>query len=251
LTVELGENILMAKYTRKGIRAAMSDNRVFTDEELKEMGTRTLDLVLEAIDNNEREKAKELANRMYKEFNYLHDGYMFWVTGLLSHIYRNYGIDAVEEAEREAHTIEGKTVFKPSGKTDFRSRVEEMAKGLRGHLQPITIEEDDEKVTLTMKPCGSGERIIQKGGYDPEVGLAKVKEPHPITWGMKDFPIYCVHCPVMEMLAIEGTGDFGPVHYVFEPMKLGSCHFAFYKDPADIPEELYKRIGKEKPVSKK
>ncbi len=245
------ENILTAKKNKKGVKAAMSDNRIFTDEELKEMGTRTLDRVQEAIDANDREKARELAKRMYEEFNYLHDGYMVWVTGLLSYIYRKYGIDALEEAEREAHTIEGKTVFKPSGKTDFRSRVEEMAKGLRGHLQHITIEEDDEKVTLTMKPCGSGERIIQKGLYDPEVGLAKVKEPHRVTWGMKDFPIYCVHCPVMEMLAIENTGNFGPVHLVYEPMKLGECHFAFYKDPADIPEELYDRLEKKKPVIKK
>jgi hypothetical protein len=99
-----------------------------------------------------------------------------------------------------------------------------------------------------MKPCGSGERIIQKGCY--EAGLARVKERHPITWGMKDFPIYCVHCPVMELLAIEGTGDFGPVHLVHEPMTMGSCHFAFYKDPANIPEEYYERIGKTKPVRK-
>ena len=233
------------------MKTAMSDNRVFTDEELKEMGTRTLDQVLEAIDLNDKEKAKELASRMYQEFNYLHDGYMIWVTGLLSYIYRTQGIEALEEAEREAHTIEARTVFKPSGKTDFRSRVEEMAKGLRGHLQPIDIKEDEEKVTLTMKPCGSGERIIQKGGYDPEVGLARVEGPHRITWGMKDFPIYCVHCPIMETLAIEGTGDFGPVHLVYEPMKLGSCHFAFYKDPADIPEEFYERLGKKKPAAKK
>ena len=229
----------------------MNDKRVFTDEELKEMGMRTLDLVLEAIDTNDKEKAKELANRMYEEFTHLHDGYMFWVTGLQSYIYRNNGIDAVEEAEREAHTIEAKTVFKPSEKTDFRSRVEEMAMGLRGHLQPITIEEDDEKVTLSMKPCGGGERIIRKGGYDPEVGLSRVKEPHPITWGMKDFPIYCVHSPVMEMLAIENTGNFGPVHFVSDPMSMKSCHFALYKDPTDIPDEFYTRIGKEKPVEKK
>lgn len=214
------------------------------------MGAHTLDLVLEAIDINDEEKAKELANRMYGEFNHLHDGYMIWVTGLLSYIYRRYGIDTVEEAEREAHTIEAKTVFKPSEKTDFRSRVEDVSKGLRGHLQPITIEEDDKKVTLTMKPCGSGERIIQKGGYDPEVGLAGVTEPHRITWGMKDFPIYCVHCPVMETPAIEQTGDFGPVHFVFGPMNLGSCHFVFYKDPADIPEELYSRLGKKNPLRK-
>ncbi len=225
----------------------MSKKRVFTDEELKEMGARTLDLVMEAIDAGDKEKAKELAARMYREFNYLHDGYMFWVSGLLTHIYKNYGLDAVEAAEREAHTIEARVVFKPPEKTDFRFRVEHMVGNLRGHLQPIDIVEDDEKVSITMKPCGSGERIIQKGGYEPEAGLATVKEPHRITWGMKDFPIYCVHCPVMEMLDIENTGNFGSVHFVKQPIYNESCRFVFYKDPADIPEELYTRIDKKKP----
>jgi hypothetical protein len=226
----------------------MNSKRVFTDKELKEMGTRTLDLVMEAIDAGDKEKAKELANRMLREFNYLHDGYMFWVSGLLTYIYNNYGTDALEEAEREAHTIEARVVFKPPEKTDFRSRVEHLVSGLRGHLQPIAIEEDDEKVSITMKPCGSGERIIQKGGYEPETGLATVKEPHRITWGMEDFPIYCVHCPVMEMLNIENTGNFGSVHIVTEPIYNESCKFTFYKNPADIPPELYTRIGKNKPA---
>lgn len=223
----------------------MNSKRVFTDQELKDMGTRTLDLVLEAINAGNKEKAKDLAKRMYREFNYLHDGYMFWVTGLLTHIYKNYGIDAVEKAEREAHTIEAKIVFKPPEKTDFRSRVEHLAGGLRGHLQPITIREDDEKVCITMKPCGSGERIIQKGGY--EAGLAKVKESHRITWGQKDFPIYCVHCPVMEMLDIENTGNFGSAHIISDPIGKESCQFVFYKNPADIPAKFYTRIGKKKP----
>jgi hypothetical protein len=230
------------------VEAAMTKNRVFTDRELKEMGTRTLDLVLEAIESGNKERARELAQRMYREFNHLHDGYMFWVTGLQTYIYKNYGIDALEEAEREAHTIEAKTVFRPSEETDFRSRVEHLVGGFRGHLQPIRVEEDDEKVSITMEPCGSGERIIQKGGYDPATGLARVKEPHRITWGMKDFPIYCVHCPVMEILEIERTGDFGSVHVVTEPIHQGSCHWIFYKDPARIPEELYVRIGKKRPA---
>ena len=148
---------------------------------------------------------------------------------------------------REAHTIEAKTVFIPPEETDLRSLVEYAAKAFRGHLQPLTIEEDDEKIVVTMKPCGSGERIIQKGGYSPEAGLARVKDPHPITWGMKDFPIYCVHCPVMEMLTIESTGDFGSVHMVYEPIPLGACHFAFYKDPNNIPQEFYDRLGKKRP----
>ncbi len=225
----------------------MSAKKIFTDQELKDMGTRTLDLVLEAIDAGDKEKAKELAYRMYKEFNYLHDGYMFWVTGLQTYIFNKHGIDALEEAEREAHTIEARVVFKPPEKTDIRSRVEHLASGLRGHLQPITIKEDGEKISLTMQPCGSGERIIQKGGY--EAGLARVKNPHPITWGMKDFPIYCVHCPVMEMLEMESTGNFGAVHIVSEPIYQGACQFVFYKDPTAIPEEFYSRIGKKRPAA--
>jgi hypothetical protein len=223
----------------------MSRERVFTDEELKAMQTKTLDLLQEAIKSGDRERAAELAQRMYEEFNYLHDGYMIWISGLLTHIYQNYGIDAVEKAEREAHTIEARTVFKPLEKTDLRSRVEHAAKAMRGHLQPLVIEEDDEKITITMKPCGSGERIMELGGY--EAGLAKVKDPHPITWGMKDFPIYCVHCPVIELLTVEGAGKLDSVRLVSEPMRHGFCHFAFYKDPSEIPERFYERIGKKKP----
>jgi hypothetical protein len=225
----------------------MDNKRIFTDRELQEMGKRTLDLVLEAIEAGNKERAKELAIRMKQEFNYLHDGYMFWVTGLQSYIYKKCGIDAVEEAEREAHTIEARAVFKPPEKTDIRSLVEHLASGLRGHMQPIKIVEDDTTISLTMQPCGSGERIIQKDGYKPEVGLLKVTEPHHITWGMKDFPLYCVHCPVMEALQIEHTGNLGAVHLVTEPIYQGACQFVFYKNPADIPEEYYTRIGKKKP----
>jgi hypothetical protein len=225
----------------------MNSNRVFTDKELEEMGTRTLDLVVEAIDAGDKEKAKDLAKRMYQEFNHLHDGYMTWVTALLTFIYNNYGVDVLEKAEREAHTREAKFVFKSEGNPNFRERVQALAGGFRGHLQPITIAEDDEKVTITMKPCGSGKRIIDMGGYEPEIGLAKVKEAHRITYGMKDFPIYCVHCPVMEMLDIERTGDFGSVHIVSDPIGQEHCQFAFYKNNKDIPEESYTRIGKEKP----
>jgi hypothetical protein len=225
----------------------MDNSRIFTDRELQEMGRRTLDLVLEAIESGNKERAKELAIRMKQEFNYLHDGYMFWVTGLQSYIYKKCGIDAVEEAEREAHTIEARAVFKPPEKTDLRYLVEHLASGLRGHMQPIKIVEDDTTISLTMQPCGSGERIIQKDGYKPEVGLLKVKEPHPITWGMKDFPLYCVHCPVMEALQLENTGNFGAVHIVTQPIYQGACQFVFYKNPADIPEEFYARIGKKKP----
>lgn len=224
----------------------MKNNRVFNDTELKEMGRRTLDVLNEAIDNGDKEKAKELSQRMYNEFKHLHDGYFCWVTGLQTYIYNKLGVDALEEAERMAHTIESKIAFIPSGETDFRKRVEETVGGLRGHLQPISVTEDDEKVCITMEPCGSGERLIRMGGY--EKGLDRVKESHRITWGQKDFPLYCVHCPVMEMLDIENTGDFGFCHFISDPIGKEHCQFVFYKDPENIPEEFYTRIGKKKPA---
>ena len=209
------------------------------------MGKRTLDLVIEAIDAGDKEKAKELAQRMYKEFNHLHDGYFTWVTGLQTYIYEKLGVDALEEAERQAHTIESKIAFIPSGETEFRACVKNMVGGLRGHLQPITVAEDDEKVTITMEPCGSGERLIQMGGYEKD--WPGVKEAHNITWGMKDFPLYCVHCPVMEALDIENTGDFLFCHFASDPIGREHCQFVFYKDSASVPEEFYTRIGKTKP----
>jgi hypothetical protein len=227
----------------------MSSKRLFTDAELKEMGRRTLDVLKDAIDAGEKERAKELAERMYDEFKHLHDGYFTWVTGLQTYIYDKLGVDALEEAERQAHTIESKVAWSTSGeKPDFRTAVVGMIMGLHGHLQPIEITEDDEKVCIIMKPCGSGKRLKQMGGY--EKGLGKGREAHNITWQEKDFPLYCVHCPVMEMLDIEKTGDFAFCHFISDPIGKEDCQFVFYKDPANIPEEFYTRIGKQKPARK-
>ena len=52
----------------------------------------------------------------------------------------------------------------------------------------------------------------------------------------------------MEMLQFENTGKLGVVRIVSEPIRDGSCQFVFYKNPADMPEEFYTRIGKKKPI---
>lgn len=228
----------------------MCSNRLFTDQELMTMSAQTQDLIKVAIDAGELEKAKALTDRLYKELSFIHDGYMCWVTGLLTHIYNKYGAKAVEEAERDAHTMEAKIALIPPEKTDFRSLVQHAAKALHGHVnQPMTITEDDEKVIISVDPCGSGGRIMLKGGYEPEVGFAKIKEPSYMTWGMTDLPIYCVHCPVTEMLAMEGPGNLPFVHPVcLDDPKGPSCQYVFYKNAANIPEEYYNRIGKNKPA---
>ena len=228
----------------------MGNNRIFTDEELINLGTQTRDLIKEAIDAGDNEKAKLLTDRMYNELAFIHDGYMCWIAGLLTHIYNKYGGPALEEAEIEAHTLERKISMPPPSKNDFRTVVEHTVAALHGHVHAQTmLTEDDEKVTISVDPCGSGGRIIQMGGYEPENGLAKIAEAASYTWGQSDLPIYCVHCPITEKMSVEGGGTFRSVKDfpVNEP-KGPCCEYHIYKNPDDIPERYYTRIGKKKPA---
>jgi hypothetical protein len=229
----------------------MAENRVFTDEELREMEHRTLDILLEAIDAGDKEKAKKLADRLYKEFQSMHDLYMNWSAALESHIYNNYGVDELQKAVKWA-VGSGMQQFKEEyGKADFRRQVKMLAAGLRGHLQALEIQEDDEKVCIKMVPCGSGQRLFQGGGYEAPRNFAMMKEPHPLTYGQADFPIYCCHAPLQELIWMEWYGY--PVFVTYPVQKMGrdSCWYCIYKDPDKIPEETYRRLGKKKPAARK
>lgn len=225
----------------------MVGERIWTDEQLAEMSKRTIEKVFDAIDAGEKERAKELTQLMYDQFVHLHDGYMCWIAGLLTYLYEKGGVEEVERAERFAHDKEAKLVFLPPERTDFKFMVEKMATELQGHVhQYMTLEEDDEKVVLTNRPCGSGGRLIQMGAYEPAVGMAKIKEPADITFNTTDYPVYCVHCPLFNMNAVDDMGDF--IFLNNPPQKDGSyCQFIFYKDKANIPDEYYTRLGRKNP----
>lgn len=73
-----------------------------------------------------------------------------------------------------------------------------------------------------------------------------VEKPPPLTYGQANMPVYCVHAAVMTMLAMEHD-----VLYWFEEPsdKLGEtpCKFYIYRDPEDVPSELYAKLGKSRP----
>ena len=221
-------------------------NRVFTQEELEEMGKRTVDLLTEAIEAGDKERAKKLASQMYREFSFMHDLYVDWTAGFMDYIYTNYGEDALYQALRK---VIGASIgpMVDVRKVDFRRRVQGLASVLRGHLEAMKVEEDDEKVCITMEPCGSGQRLVQRGAYGPPRNLSRIRKPHPMTWGMSDLPVYCTHSPVLEILAIEQLGY--PANITFPSQKIaeGPCRYCTYKNLEDIPEEVYTRVGKSKP----
>ncbi|MBU2643557.1 hypothetical protein KKI24_02535 [bacterium] len=219
--------------------------RTFTDNELNEMGKLTLDLIHEAIDSNEPEKAKGLCKRMHLEFQFMHDLYRDWVTALMTHIYENHGEEDLYQGMRKAVGTYLKSSVALHQKSSFRERVKLMIAGARGHCQPIEVAEDDEKVILKLKCC-AGVSLLKDGFYGPPHDFTMITKPHLMTFNMTDFPVYCCHAPIQEELAIEWIGEPVYVSMPAEKMALEGCRCLIYKDPQSIPEAIYERVNKKK-----
>jgi hypothetical protein len=225
------------------------NERLFSEEELREMEKRTVDRVKEAIHGNDPERAIQIAERMYNEFVSMHDLYRDWTTAMLSAIGRRFGDDVLQEIMTEgvrAWWLPTRQKF-PEGPEKLRHRIKMFVAGLHGHLQPLQIREDEEKVVIQMRPCGSGGRLVLEGKYDGPDGFLKIRKAQQMTYGRSDFPVYCAHEAPMELVDIERNG--APFVVVDPAATIGKepCSFVIYKDPSKIPARYWERLGKSKP----
>lgn len=224
----------------------MSQERVFTEEELAEMGTRTVDLIERAIDLGDYEKAKELSRRMYQDAVDMQDNYVDWVAALLSFIGRQYGDDTIYQALEESigqRVLLSVDIF---DQADFRQRVEMVTVGLRRHCQPIEIKEDEEKIVFKMKPCGTGGRQILAGKYESPLNLLKVKKPQPMTCWKEDLPVYCCHAHFVASSPVAQGRTPPLVEIVSDKPGEEPCEILVYKDPQAVPTEVYAKAGMER-----
>jgi hypothetical protein len=235
----------------------MAGDRIFTEEELEEFSKDFMGLAMEALEKGDVEKAKYWIRRQDATKDILHDLYLHWTTALLSYIYDNWGEDAAVRAVRDTAT---------RGQSGFSLQMVKIkeqimaATGTKGWVQLVvdlwrqhsmypgtTVEEDEEKIILTMKQCGSGGRLINMGAYEGPLGYRKLKKAGPHTWGEENLPIYCTHCAwVHEIVPLfhEGEGAQFWVHATPFPKKPGDpCVLHIYKDPKNIPDKYYERIG--------
>jgi hypothetical protein len=219
--------------------------RILNNDEIAEMEKRTVDRLVETIERGDTDGAKRLARRMYNEFLSMHDLYRNWSTAMLSVIGRRFGDKALEEV-MEASV---KAWWLPNLEKmpdDLRARVKMFTAGLRGHLQPLHIEEDDEKIVIQMMPCGSGGRLVLEGKYEGPDAFLTIKGKQFLTFGRDDFPVYCAHEPAMERQDILANG--APFVVVEPAQELGKqhCDFIIYKDRSKVPAKYYERVGMKK-----
>lgn len=232
--------------------------RWFGDGELEEMSRPTMDRAIEAMDAGDLDTARQLCEAMKHEWLMLHDLMAESVLGLISYVQDREGDEGVADAWRFSMERGWRRHVGAIDSLDRRAVVELLAatwrahsaSGVGDHPGAFAITEDDEKVTFTMNPCGSGQRLVRRGLYE-QGGYGRTRSAHDWSYGREGFPLYCTHCSFMnEALPIQWSGfpvypSDPPDDYDRDP-----CTWYWYKDKADIPERHWGRHGAVKPRSR-
>jgi hypothetical protein len=124
-----------------------------------------------------------------------------------------------------------------------------------GRQGDIELIEEPTRVGFRFAPCGSGGRSldarISEGtprAGEP-YGFAVTTEPHDWAWNTVGICSYCVHCcQLNEVMPIDRLGF--PTRVIDAPTwtpdaAQTSCTWWVYRDPADIPDDVYRRVGRD------
>jgi hypothetical protein len=219
------------------------------DEDVRSMTTPLWDEVKQAMADGDLEWAASLLDQAVERWRSLQDYSINWITSLLSFIGRELGEDAVEQALRRF----GDEFIRARRDTGVdwaalpaAARAKAVARSMVANFSECEVTEDDEKITLSFR-CGSGGHLIDEGRYDGDDGYLILRERAARTFERDELPVYCAHCSVNnQMQAVEWTGR--PMTVEAPPTESGGrCVHHVYRDMDAIPDEVYRRIGKEKP----
>lgn len=163
----------------------------------------------------------------------MHDLLRDWHSALLSEVYRLWGPDALAELYVRTSSLladfrAGDLARSP------RERLPVWLRLLKGHFSSLSVEETDDTLVIVQDPCGTCGRQLEDGRYDGPGALAVVTEPHEITWGRGDTPIYRTHVPVWHVRVPRAEiGVPWPVNQCPAGLAAGPCRIVLYKDPLD------------------
>ena len=201
----------------------------------------------QAIDEGDLALAQDQLDRAERLARELKQYSIRWIAELLSWIGETEGEAAVEAALRqfgERNLADRATPEHDWWSVPAEVRAKVVARAMLANGAGVELSEDDENIVMSYR-CGSGGWLVDSGAYD---GLLTLTESGPRTFGRYSMWVYCAHCSVNnEIQAVETTGRLTSVEFPSE--RPGEpCVRHVYRDPDVIPEEIYVRIGKTKPV---
>jgi hypothetical protein len=141
----------------------------------------------------------------------LHDIGVGRPAAALSHVYRTFGVDALEACirlcgDKSLLNWMPHDVVRPA-----HVRVIQWARMMSGNFAEIRVDETDDAFVITQNPCGTCGRQVLDGCYAPPIDFAVVTEPHAITWQRGDVPVYRTHVAVMhDLMPLERIGTRWP-----------------------------------------
>jgi hypothetical protein len=194
-----------------------------------------------AIKSGENKKALEILDEIDSNREKYREVFLTWIDILLT-----YGADKLgEKMVYETDRLFGERVVFPTlfagalGDVSADDKLRKRAyvwTSVHG-IDIDEIKEDEEKFILNFK-CPTG------GSVSTKKDSGKTREAHAWSYGQKGLSYYCTHCPVaIEMMPVE---KFGSPAWVCLPQSEGRCLQYIYKDPKNVPEKYYKRIGMKK-----
>ena len=212
-------------------------------QELEELKVSIYENLRQAIREGDKEKALALIDDSNSNREKLNDLYVSWIDLLLTYIDDKLGEEAIYDAVRlfcqrfAVPALEGS--FGPINIADRVRKRAYMWTSFHG-ADIDEIEEDEEKFIFKFK-CPSG------GSISTKEQCGRTKKAYPWSWGQEGLAYYCIHHPVLDILAIE---QFGYPAWVIQTQPKGHCIQYVYKNPESVPEEYYKRVGMEKKTPK-
>jgi hypothetical protein len=225
-----------------------------------EVGAAGWTLLRRAIEAGRREEALELLNELSTESREGINQYQDWVWALFTYIADQWGEDELPGAIRATAKDWFRPFYDLCKHLEPADRVRLVAEGMRaqrggpGLEGSVEVTEEAERWVLTFDPCGSGGRMRRghelsgEPRTEPPWNLGTTKQAHDWSWGREGVPYYCVHCCVVHELMTAEWGDGYPLWVTdFDPDPAQPTRWYVYKDPKQIPEEFFTRVGRVKP----
>jgi len=241
--------------------------KLFTAKELKNLAVPLPDRIIRSIRAGKLDQALSLCEEMKKSRIVLHDFLADSSTILWSWVGENLGEEIIENmfkyifaqsAKRQLYDVEETFRIYPKFTVSLLAEAawrSHCCFGYGEYPAEFSISEDPEKFTFHMHPCASGGRLWLKGIYEPGRGGKLTEKAHRWSFNRKGLPYYCIHSAFLnEILPYQ---EFGYLMWPTDEPKgpEDECRWHIYKDPNDIPQKYYDRLGFEKknipPVSKK
>lgn len=124
-----------------------------------------------------------------------------------------------------------------------------------GRQGDIILIDEPDRLGFRFAPCGSGGRSVDPeitDGYPraaPPYGFPVTTRPHDWAWNTVGICSYCVHCCLLnEVMPIDRLGF--PTRVIDPPVwttdnPTSTCTWWIYKDVAAIPDDVYRRVGRD------